>query len=444
MESDLGPPAVPAQNDFLDGNYFNVEEKSMGEKPLSKTQSAVELESHFVARNYHPLPVVLESGEGCWVTDVDGRRYFDGLAGYSAVNFGHSNPQIVDAAAAQIAKLGVVSRAFHSANLGPFCEALADLTGMDTVVPMNTGAEAVETAIKAARKWGYVVKGVSDGDAEVIVMGGNFHGRTTTIVSFSDDPDARDGYGPYTPGFVIVPFGDVEAVKAAITPNTVAVLTEPIQGEGGVIIPPEAFLPELRSLCDEENVLLVVDEIQSGFGRTGATFACDLAGIKPDLYTLGKALGGGVYPVSAVAGRKGVLDVFTPGTHGSTFGGNPVGAAIGIKVVEITKSGVFQRNAVERGQQVRACLEDLRGRFPGVIGDFRQIGLWVGIDLNPQVVTGRGFCELMQEEGVLLKDAHDSVVRVSPPLTATRSDIDFLCEAIETVVGGLADVASKG
>lgn len=416
----------------------------MGQQPLSKTQSAVELESHFVAQNYHPLPVVLESGEGCWVTDVDGKRYFDGLAGYSAVNFGHSNPQIVEAATKQIEKLGVVSRAFHSANLGPFCEALADLTGMDTVVPMNTGAEAVETAIKAARKWGYTVKGVSDGDAEIIVMGGNFHGRTTTIVSFSDDPDAREGYGPYTPGFVTVPFGDVDAVRDAITPNTVAVLTEPIQGEGGVIIPPQAFLPQLRELCDQENVLLIVDEIQSGFGRTGATFACELAGIQPDLYTLGKALGGGVYPVSAVAGRKGVLEVFTAGTHGSTFGGNPVGAAIGTKVIEMTKTGVFQRNAVERGGQVRMCLEDLQHRFPDVIQDFRQIGLWIGIDLNPQVVSGRGFCELMEKNGVLLKDAHDSVVRVSPPLTATRSDIDFLCEAIEGVVAGLADGAARG
>lgn len=404
----------------------------------SRTASAIKVESRFVAQNYHPLPVVLESGEGSWLTDVDGRRYLDGLAGYSAVNFGHANPVLVSAASSQMKKLGVVARAFHSANLGPFCEALAELTGMDTVVPMNTGAEAVETAIKAARKWGYTVKGVPDNSAEVIVMGGNFHGRTSTIVSFSDDEDARGGYGPYMPGFVSVPFGDLAAVQQAITPHTVAVLTEPIQGEGGVIIPPEGFLKGLRSLCDEQNVLLIVDEIQSGFGRTGATFACELEGVQPDLYTLGKALGGGLYPVSAVAGREEVLSVFTPGTHGSTFGGNPIAAAIGLEVIAMIKSGFYQSNAVARGEQVRACLHQLQEEFPGVLENFRQVGLWIGMDLSPEVVSGREFCELMQVQGVLLKDAHDSVVRVSPPLSATAGDIDFLCGALRTVIGSLA------
>lgn len=404
----------------------------------SRTESAIAVESQFVAQNYHPLPVVLESGEGCWLTDVDGRRYFDGLAGYSAVNFGHANPALVEVAARQMAKLGVVARAFHSANLGPFCEALAELTGMDTVVPMNTGAEAVETAIKAARKWGYTVKGVPDNSAEVIVMGGNFHGRTSTIVSFSDDEEARGGYGPYTPGFVSVPFGDLEAVAGAITPNTVAVLTEPIQGEGGVVLPPAGFLSGLRALCDERNVLMIVDEIQSGFGRTGATFACELEGVQPDLYTLGKALGGGLYPVSAVAGRAEVLSVFTPGTHGSTFGGNPIAAAIGLEVIAMIKSGLYQKNALERGEQVRKCLQQLHAQFPGVLESFRQVGLWIGLDLNPQVVSGREFCELMQTQGVLLKDAHDSVVRVSPPLSATTEDINFLCGALRTVVESLS------
>lgn len=404
----------------------------------SATEAAIEAEEKVVAHNYHPLPVVLVEGEGVWVTDVNGDKYFDGLSGYSAVNFGHCNPTLVKVASDQIAKLGVASRAFHSANLAPFCEALADLAGMDMVLPMNTGAEAVETAIKAARKWGYKVKGVPDEQAEIIVMANNFHGRTSTIVSFSDDEDARGGYGPYMPGFVTVPFGDAQAVADAITPHTVAVLTEPIQGETGVAIPAQTFLPDLRRICDENNVLLIVDEIQSGFGRTGATFACDLVGVRPDLFTFGKALGGGMYPVSAVVGRKEVLEVFTPGTHGSTFGGNPVAAAIGTKVIEIIKTGEFQENAKVRGAQLGDYVRSLQEQYPGIINAVRQVGLWVGIDFNPDATTGREVCEIMLENGVLLKDAHGSVVRVSPPLSATATDIDFLCDALGKTLEKLA------
>ena len=412
----------------------NSQQNTLG--PL--TALAIESERHTVTTNYHPLPVVLAEGDGVWVTDMDGVRYLDALSGYSAVNFGHSNPRIVAAAQEQIAKLGLIARAFHSANLGAFCNALADLTGMDMVLPANSGAEAVETAIKAARKWGYTVKGVPDNQAEIIVMDDNFHGRTSTIVSFSTDEDAKEGYGPYTPGFISVPFGDAQAVREAITPNTVAVLTEPIQGEAGVVIPPATFLPDIRKICDDNNVLMIVDEIQSGFGRTGATFACELLGVQPDLYTLGKALGGGVYPVSAVVGRRGVLEVFTPGTHGSTFGGNPIAAAIGLEVIEITKTGEFQQNALDRGVQLRHRLEGMMVEHAGLIDGFRQIGLWVGIDFNPDVVTGREVCELMMAHRVLMKDAHGSVVRISPPLCATEADIDFLCDALEATLGQVA------
>lgn len=398
------------------------------------TALAIDSERHAVTTNYHPLPVVLIEGDGAWVTDVDGVRYLDALSGYSAVNFGHSNPRIVAAAQEQMAKLGLIARAFHSANLGPFCNALADLTGMEMVLPVNSGAEAVEAAIKAARKWGYTVKGVPDNQAEIIVMDDNFHGRTSTIISFSSDPDAKDGYGPYTPGFISVPFGDAEAVREAITPNTVAVLTEPIQGEAGVIIPPATFLPDVREICDDNGILMIVDEIQSGFGRTGSTFACEQLGVQPDLYTLGKALGGGVYPVSAVVGRRDVLGVFTPGTHGSTFGGNPIAAAIGLEVIEITKTGEFQQNALVRGEQMRYRIQGMMAKHRGLFEGFRQIGMWVGVDFNPDVLTGREVCELMMTHRVLMKDAHGSVVRISPPLCATEADIDFLCDALEATL----------
>lgn len=403
------------------------------------TADAIRAERKVVASNYDPLPVVLVEGEGAWVRDVDGREYLDALSGYSAVNFGHSNPRINRAAREQIDRLGLIARAFHAENLGPYCAALTELTGMDLALPMNTGAEAVETALKAARKWGYEVKGVPDGKAEVIVMSGNFHGRTTTIVSFSDDPDARGGFGPYTPGFVTVPFGDAAAVEEALTPNTVAVLVEPVQGEAGVVIPPADFLPRVRQLCDEHRVLLIADEIQSGFGRTGATFACELVRVHPDLYCLGKALGGGIYPVSAVVGSSEVLGVFTAGSHGSTFGGNPVAAAIGLEVIALTKTGKYQHNARERGEQLRKRLEDLQSRFPELLLEFRQVGLWVGVDFDSTRTTGRQVCELMLERGVLVKDAHGSTIRISPPLCVTAEDVDFLADALDatlTVLSG--------
>jgi ornithine--oxo-acid transaminase len=296
---------------------------------------AIELEERHAAHNYHPLPVVVSSGEGAWVTDVDGRRYLDCLAAYSAVNFGHSNPVLLDAARRQLDRITLTSRAFHNDQLGPFVTALAELADKDMVLPMNTGAEAVESALKVARAWGYRVKGVPQDKATIIVAGGNFHGRTITIVSFSDDETAHDDFGPFTPGFRSVPFGDADALAAAIDETTVAVLLEPIQGEAGIIVPPPDYLPSVRELCSTNNVLFIADEIQSGLGRTGATFACDLVGVVPDLYLLGKALGGGIIPVSAVVGNADVLGVLRPGEHGSTFGGNPLGAAVGLAVVDL-------------------------------------------------------------------------------------------------------------
>lgn len=399
-----------------------------------KTQRAIEEERAYTAPNYQPLPVVLVSGEGSWLTDVEGRTYLDGLAGYSAVNFGHSNPRIIAVASEQMGKLAMTSRAFHSANLGTYTKKLSELADMDMALPMNTGAEAVESAIKAARKWGYQVKGVEENAAEIIVMEDNFHGRTTTVVSFSTDPDAYEDYGPFTPGFVTVPFGDTDAVREAINPNTVAVLVEPIQGEAGVVIPPEDYLPELRRLTEEQNVLLIADEIQSGFGRTGSTFACVRAGIKPDLYTLGKALGGGIYPASAVVGRRDVLGLLTPGTHGSTFGGNPLAAAIGTEVVAMMGEGTFQKNSELRGEQLGACLTRLQHEHPSVIGWVSRVGLWAGVQFNPDLVTGREVCEIMLSHRVLLKDAHGSIVRISPPLSSTEEDIQFLCQALSKTV----------
>ncbi|MER3394563.1 MAG: ornithine--oxo-acid transaminase, partial [Microcella pacifica] len=308
-------------------------------------EALIAIEDERLAHNYHPLPVVVERGEGAWVTDVNGKRYLDCLAAYSAVNFGHGHPDLLAAARDQLERITLTSRAFHNDRLGPFAEALARLAGVDRVLPMNTGAEAVESAIKLARAWGYRVKGVPDGAAEIIVMSGNFHGRTTTIVSFSDDPQARDGFAPFTPGFVTVPYGDAAALEAAITDHTVAVLLEPIQGEAGVVVPPADYLPAVRRITAEHTVLMIADEIQSGLGRTGATFQCDNAGVIPDLYLLGKALGGGIVPVSAVIGRGDVIGVLHPGEHGSTFGGNPLAAAVGHAVVTLLETGEMQERS---------------------------------------------------------------------------------------------------
>jgi len=383
------------------------------------------------AHNYHPLEVVVAHAEGAWATDVDGKRYLDMLAGYSALNFGHGHPALLSAAHAQLDQLTLTSRAFVHDRFAEFTAKLGDLCGKDMVLPMNTGAEAVESAIKVARKWGYEVKGVPDGRAEIIVMSGNFHGRTTTIVSFSDDADARDGFGPYTPGFTMVEYGDLAAVEAAVTPDTVAVLVEPIQGEGGVVIPPAGFLAGLRELCTRENVLLACDEIQSGLGRTGRTFASDHEGVVPDLYLLGKALGGGIVPVSAVVGDRDVLGVLKPGQHGSTFGGNPLACAVGTAVVDLLATGEFQRRAAELGEIVTARLDALVGH--GITG-YRSRGLWAGVDVDPAVGTGRDVCEGLLARGVLVKDTHGSTIRLAPPLVVSAEDLHWGLDQLTAVV----------
>ena len=375
-----------------------------------------------VAHTYSPLPVLIESGDGAWVTDVEGRRYLDFLAAYSAVNFGHSNPRILAAARAQLDRITLTSRAFHNDQLGPFCQELAELTGKDMILPMNTGAEAVESGIKLARKWGYRVKGVPAERANIIVASGNFHGRTTTIVGFSDDEAARADFGPFTPGFRRVAFGDVAELATAIDEYTVAVLLEPIQGEAGVIVPPADYLPAVRALCDAQRVLLIADEIQTGLGRTGATFACDHVAVVPDIYLLGKALGGGVVPVSAVAADREVMLVLRPGEHGSTFGGNPLAAAVGRAVVGMLATGEPQRQAAELGARMHGLLAGMVGS--GVLA-VRGIGLWAGIDIDPALGTGRQVCERLAERGVLAKDTHGSTIRLAPPLVIEPADLDW-------------------
>jgi ornithine--oxo-acid transaminase len=395
------------------------------------TAGHIDLTERYAAHNYHPLPVVLAEGEGAWVTDVDGRRYLDCLAGYSALNFGHCHPRLVARAQHQLHRLTLTSRAFYNDQLGPFAEALAGLTGKDLVLPMNSGAEAVETALKLSRKWGYQVKGVPEGQARIVVMEGNFHGRTTTIVSFSDDADARNDYAPFTPGFTTVRYGDIEALRAVMADDVVAVLLEPIQGEGGVVIPPEGYLREVRDLSTEHNALMVADEIQSGLARTGRTFACDHEGVVPDVYVLGKALGGGIYPVSAVAADASVLGVITPGTHGSTFGGNPLAAAIGHEVVGMLQTGTFQQASTELGARLHEGLSGLVGQGVDAV---RSRGLWAGIDIDSALMTGREFCEALMQRGVLAKEAHGQTVRLAPPLVASAEDIDLLVGAFSGIV----------
>lgn len=385
----------------------------------------------FAAHNYHPLPVVLASGQGTWVTDVEGRRYLDCLAGYSALNFGHGHPRLLARARAQLERLTLTSRAFYNDQLGPFAQALVELTGKEMVLPMNSGAEAVETAIKVSRKWGYQVKGVEPGAARILTMHGNFHGRTTTIISFSDDTSATSDYGPFTPGFDSVAYGDIDAVADEMDESVVAVLFEPVQGEGGVVLPPPGFLRALRRLCTERNVLMVADEIQSGLARTGRTFACDHESVVPDIYILGKALGGGMYPVSAVAADADVLGVVQPGTHGSTFGGNPLAAAIGHEVVQLLLTGEYQDRAARLGLLLEDGLATLVGRGVETI---RVRGLWAGVDIDPALATGRGVCEGLQRHGVLAKDTHGSTVRFAPPLVATEEDVELLVGALGRVL----------
>jgi ornithine--oxo-acid transaminase len=410
-------------------------------KPLdapTHAARAIDLQDRYGAHNYHPLPVVIAHGQGVWVEDVDGRRYFDALSAYSALNFGHRHPALVAAAERQLGRLTLTSRAFHNDQLGDFCRALAELCGKDRVLPMNTGAEGVETAIKTARKWGYERKGVPAGRARIIVCAGNFHGRTTTIVSFSDDPQARDGFGPFTPGFDLVPYGDADALEAAITPDTVGFLVEPVQGEAGVVVPPAGFLRRAREICNANDVLLIADEIQSGLGRTGRTFACEHEDVTPDVYILGKALGGGIMPLSAVVADDDVLGVFRPGEHGSTFGGNPLACAIGLAVIDLLTPGDLQAHAALTGEHFGTALRD--AALPAVAA-VRQTGLWLGVDLADGLPPARAACERLMEAGVLCKDTHETTIRFAPPLTATEAELDWALERVLSVLDGLQPAA---
>ncbi len=401
---------------------------------LSRQDTAA-LADRYTAHNYHPLPVTVTHAEGAWVQDDRGRRHLDALSAYSALNFGHRHPALVAAARDQLERVTLTSRAFSNDQLGPFARDLAALTRKDRVVPMNTGAEAVETAIKAARKWGHEVKGVAPGRATIVVCDGNFHGRTTTIVSFSDDPLARDGFGPFTPGFVSVPFGDAAALEAILRArgeDVVAFLVEPVQGEAGVIVPPDGYLRAARRLCSEHGVLLVADEIQSGLGRTGRTFACDHEDVVPDLYVLGKALGGGIVALSAVAGDDEVLGVLRPGTHGSTFGGNPLACAVGRAVLDLLATGEPQANAARVGARLRAALDVAA---PPALSAIRSRGLWFGLDLHSRHGSARAACERLLAAGVLAKDTHEQTVRLAPPLTITVAESDWL---LERLLGTLA------
>ncbi|MHA5053591.1 ornithine--oxo-acid transaminase [Streptomyces sp. SD15] len=397
------------------------------------TEAYIALADAHSAHNYHPLPVVVATADGAWMTDVEGRRYLDLLAGYSALNFGHGHRRLLDAARAQLERVTLTSRAFHHDRFADFCTELAQLCGMEMVLPMNTGAEAVETAVKTARKWGYRVKGVPDGRARIVVASNNFHGRTTTIISFSTDPEARAGFGPYTPGFDIVPYGDLAALRAAVTEETVAVLLEPIQGEAGVLVPPAGYLPGVRELTRERNVLFIADEIQSGLGRTGRTFACDHEGVVPDMYVLGKALGGGVVPVSAVVSSSEVLGVFSPGEHGSTFGGNPLACAVALEVIAMLRSGEYQRRAAELGEHLHRELGLLTGT--GHVTQVRGRGLWAGVDIAPEYGTGREISEQLMDRGVLVKDTHGVTIRIAPPLVISKEDLDWGLAQLRGVLG---------
>ena len=390
----------------------------------------IDFEKTVAAANYDPLPIVLREAKGCWVTDVEGRRYLDMMSAYSAVSMGHGHPRILKAMAEQAARLAVTSRAYHTDVLAPFLKRLVDLAGLDRALPMNTGAEAVETAIKAARRWGYRVKGIAPDRAEIVVAEQNFHGRTTAIVGFSSDAAYRDGFGPFTGGFRAVPFGDAAAVAAAITGNTCAVLIEPIQGEAGIVVPPDGYLRELRSLCDARGVLLILDEVQSGLGRTGRWFAHQHEGIRPDGLILGKALGGGVYPVSAFVATAELMGVFDPGSHGSTFGGNALAARIGLEALAV----IEEEGLVERSAELGAYLVDrLRAMRSNVVADVRGRGLWAGVEVDPHVVSARTLCDALAAEGVLSKDTHGTVLRFAPPLTITREEIDWGLERVERV-----------
>lgn len=402
---------------------------------LSRAGRLLQVEDEHVAHNYHPLDVVASSGWGAVLTDTEGVQYLDFLAAYSANNFGHRHPTLVAAAKEQLDRLTLTSRAFHHDQLAPFADELSTLIGKDMVLPMNTGAEAVESGIKVARKWGYEVKGVPDGRAVIIVASGNFHGRTTTIISFSDDPLAHDHYGPYTPGFVMVPYGDLEAIRTAITDEVVAILLEPIQGESGVRIPPPGYLAGVRELASQHGALFIADEIQSGLGRTGRTLACEHENVKADVYLLGKALGGGIVPVSAVVADREVLGVLQPGQHGSTFGGNALACAVGLAVVRLLETGEYQNRAARLGEQLRERLDQMIGR--GVIS-VRSRGLWAGVDIDPRLGTGRDVCQALARRHVLAKDTHGSTIRIAPPLVISESQLNQGLDQLELALSDLS------
>ncbi len=398
---------------------------------LDDPQTFLDLDDEWCAHNYSPLPVVAASAEGAWITDVAGNKYLDMLSGYSALNFGHRHPDLIAATIEQLNKVTLTSRAFHHDQLGLFAKELAELTGTEMVLPMNSGAEAVESSLKVARKWAYQIKGVPENQAQIITAGGNFHGRTISIVSFSDDSVATADYGPFTPGFISVKYGDAEALAAAITANTAAVLLEPIQGEAGVVVPPAGYLAEVRRLCTENNVLMIADEIQSGLGRTGATLALDHEGVRADLYTLGKALGGGIVPVSAVVGSKAILGVLKPGTHGSTFGGNPLAAAVGRAVVKLLKTGEMQARATELGAHLHSRLNELVGHG---VAEVRGRGLWAGVELSPGGMSGKEISKALAKRGILVKETQVNTLRLAPPIVVTKEELDNAIDILTEIL----------
>jgi len=396
-----------------------------------KTTGFIGIEERYGAHNYHPLDVVVSRAEGCWVWDVEGRKYLDFLAAYSAVNQGHCHPEITRALVEQAHKVTLTSRAFRNDQLGPFYQQICELTGFDKFLPMNTGAEAVETALKTARKWGHKVKGIPEDQAEILVFSNNFHGRTITIVSFSTEHAYRDGFGPFTPGFRILPYGDAEAVAQAMNPNVAAVLVEPIQGEAGIVIPPAGYLKRLREITSEHGALLVVDEIQSGLGRTGKLFAYEHEGVRPDIVIVGKALSGGFYPVSGILADDPVIGVFNPGEHGSTYGGNPMAAAVARAALRVLVDEKMVERSAEMGPYFMAGLRRIESRH---VKEVRGVGLWIGIELYPEAGGARRFCEALQQEGLLCKETHDNVIRIAPPLTILKDEIDWALERLERVL----------